>query len=75
MLGRPDAASPHVPELAKRRVIRSAVGREMPAPLVQGDRAETAGPVAACGSLRSIGREGYRVQQHDVGANYGNRTT
>jgi len=67
MLGRPDAASPHVPGLATRGLIRSAVGRGMAARWFRGDRAETAGPVAACGSLRPIGRKGYRAQQHDVG--------
>jgi predicted phage terminase large subunit-like protein len=50
---RPDATSPQLPVLARRRVIRSAVGREMTAPLVQGDSAEAGRPVVACGPLRA----------------------
>jgi hypothetical protein len=73
MLGRPDAASPHVPELASRRLIRSAVGREITARLYWSDRAEIAGRVLACGSSRAHGRKGYRVQQHDVSLHQGKR--
>jgi len=61
----PDAAaSPQLRVFASRRVNRCAVGREMA--VVKDARAETAGPVAACGSLRPIGRKGYRVRHHDV---------
>ena len=44
MLGRPDAASPHVPGLATRGLIRSAVGRGMAARWLRGDRAEISLP-------------------------------
>ena len=68
MLGRPDAASPQLPVLARRRVIRSAVGREMEVPLVQGDSAETGRPVVPCASLRPIGRHGHRLRQTRCGS-------
>jgi hypothetical protein len=57
MLGRPDAASPHVPGLASQRLIRSAVGREVPRTPGSGDRAETR---QARGRMRigPIGRKG-----------------
>jgi hypothetical protein len=74
MLGRPDAASPHVPGLATRGLIRSAAGRGMAARLVAGGPRRNR---RACGRMRifagPIGRKGYRLQQHDVGLLQGKR--
>src|SRR5882762_8797136 len=69
-----DAASPHLPGLANRRVIRPAVGREMAAPFGCGGTApKSQGPWSHAHLCGPTGRNGYRLRQHDVGLLQGKR--